>query len=604
MQITLSILFILLSLMSGFAQVVSTQYGQIQGSQNGNVFQFLGIPYAKPPVVSELNTLRWKAPQKPEAWIGIRDASTFAPPCPQKSENEIIGNEDCLYLNIWTPSLSEKLSVMVFIHGGGNQNGSTSEFLYFGKNMSERGNVVVVTIQYRLGPLGFLVHPGLEGEQTNNKTGNFAVLDQIMALNWLKDNIANFGGDPNNVTIFGESAGAVNVSNLLVSPLANGLFHKAIIQSGSPVMLPYQEAKNTGINYVNKYLTTGNDLEKIKYMRSLPADSLVKDLTNAFENGIARLNWTATLDGYVFEQSPFEAFQSGNFNKVPLIVGSNANEISIVAPSSITPLIFNQFIREIVPSTFQSSVRDLYPPGTSNQQARNSYINFFTDLQFTAPARRVATCISENQTEPVWRYFLTYEHQIPGLQAFGAYHGMELFYIFNTWEDTPFGRGLLFRPQDDSMQVNMLNYWVNFATTGNPNGMNLVAWQPYDGVEDCYLEIKATPNGNQCGVRTRQSDVLDKVSGLPNCLTSVNTTEKVNDIAIAIFPNPTNGVIYLTFPYELENFEVELYNIFGQKIGHYKNTTQINMTTQQSGVYYLIFKTPNNTIVKSSFIKI
>jgi para-nitrobenzyl esterase len=604
MRTVLTYFFIFLFVAQGIAQVVNTQYGQVRGNQNGGVLQFLGITYAKPPIISELDSLRWKAPQHPDAWTGVRDAFTFAPPCPQKSENEIIGNEDCLYLNIWTPSLSEQLPVMVFIHGGGNENGSTSEFLYFGKNMAERGKVVVVTIQYRLGPLGFLVHPGLEREQVGNRSGNFAVLDQIMALNWLKDNVTNFGGDPNNVTIFGESAGAVNVSNLLVSPLASGLFHRAIIQSGSPVMLPYPEARNIGINYVNQYITAGNDLEKIKYMRSLPADSLVKDLTGAFENGIVQLNWTATLDGYVFEQTPFGAFQSGNFNKVPLIVGSNANEVSIVTPSSITPLVFNQLIREIVPPTFQSAVRNLYPPGTSNQQARASYINFFTDLQFTAPARRIATCVSENQTEPVWRYFLTYEHQIPGLQAFGAYHGMELFYIFNTWEDTPFGRGLLFRPQDDSMQVNMLNYWVNFAKTGNPNGTNLVNWPTYNGTEDCYLEIKATPNGTPCGVRTAQSDVLDKVSGLPTCATTVQTSEAFDHNRISIFPNPTHGIIYLALPYPIKDFEVELYNTIGQKVGNYKNVTQIDLTAQRSGIYHLVLKTPNHIIFKSSFVKI
>ncbi len=604
MKTLLTYFFILLFIVQGMAQVVNTQYGQIQGNQNGDVVQFLGIPYAKPPIINELDTLRWKAPQQPDTWVGVRDAFTFAPSCPQKSENEIIGNEDCLYLNIWTPSLSEQLPVMVFIHGGGNQNGSTNEFLYFGKNLAARGKVVVVTIQYRLGPLGFLVHPGLDAEQVNAKSGNFAVLDQIMALSWLKDNVTNFGGDPDNVTIFGESAGAVNVSNLLVSPLASGLFHRAIVQSGSPVMLPYQEARKIGIDYVDKYLTIGNDLEKIKYMRSLPADSLVKDLTGAFENGIVQLNWAAALDGYVFEQTPFSAFQSGNFNKVPLIVGSNANEVSIVAPSAITPLVFNQLIQEIVPSPFQSSVRNLYPPGTNNQQARTSYINFFTDLQFTAPARRLATCVSENQTEAVWRYFLTYEHQIPGLQAFGAYHGMELFYIFNTWEDTPFGRGLLFRPQDDSMQVNMLNYWVNFAKTGNPNGTNLTNWRPYDGTEDCYLEIKATPNGTPCGLRTAQSDVLDKVFGLPNCTTTVKTFETFDYNHISIFPNPTHGIINLTLPYPIKDFEVELYDTIGQKIGSYKNVSQINLTKQPSGIYHCVLKAPNHITLKGSFVKI
>ncbi|NJK83282.1 MAG: carboxylesterase family protein, partial [Saprospiraceae bacterium] len=393
MRTTLTTLFTLLSLALGFSQIVTTQYGQIQGNQNGNVLQFLGIPYAKPPV----DSLRWRIPQPPSSWIDIQDALVFAPPCPQKEGTEIFGNEDCLYLNIWTPSLSAQLPVMVFIHGGSNQSGSTDQFLYFGKNMAERGQVIVVTIQYRLGPLGFLTHPGLEPEQANLVSGNFAVLDQIMALNWVKENIVNFGGDSSNVTIFGESAGALNVSNLMVSSLAKGLFHKAIVQSGSPLLLPYEQAKTIGTDYVNTYISTGNDDQKIQYMRTLPADSLVKDLSGGFENGIVQLNWTATLDGYVFEQDPFEAFQSGNFNKVPLVIGSNAQEVSIVAPTIVTPLAFNQFVQEIVPSNFQSSIQALYPAGTTNQQAKNAYINFFTDFQFTAPARRMASCVSDTK---------------------------------------------------------------------------------------------------------------------------------------------------------------------------------------------------------------
>ncbi|MBK7970248.1 MAG: carboxylesterase family protein [Bacteroidetes bacterium] len=215
------------------AQVVNTQFGQVQGSLNGTVNQFLGIPFAKPPV----DSLRWKAPLNPNPWSGVLVTNNFAPECPQKKFNHgstadtIIGNEDCLYLNIWSPQLTGSLPVMVFIHGGGNQQGSAGEVnggtqMYFGKNMSERGNVIVVTIQYRLGPLGFLVHPGLEPENPNNVSGNYAVLDQILALNWIQNNIAAFGGDPSRVMIFGESAGGLNVGNLLTSPLATGLFRE------------------------------------------------------------------------------------------------------------------------------------------------------------------------------------------------------------------------------------------------------------------------------------------------------------------------------------------------------------------------------------------
>jgi len=230
-----------------YSQVVNTQFGQIQGTLNGNVYQFLGIPFAKPPI----DSLRWKAPRLPDGWNDILPTTAFAPMCPQKNfaqgdtTSTIMGSEDCLYLNVWTPQLGAgNKAVMVFIHGGGNQQGGASETaggtqLYFGKNLSERGDVVVVTIQYRLGALGYLVHGGLEAENGNNVSGNYGVLDQILALKWVQNNISNFGGDPSNVMIFGESAGGVNVGNLLTTPMAKGLFQRACIQSAAPVINPY-----------------------------------------------------------------------------------------------------------------------------------------------------------------------------------------------------------------------------------------------------------------------------------------------------------------------------------------------------------------------------
>ena len=247
------------------------QSGKIQGQLNGNVYEFLGIPFAHPPVEG----LRWKAPVFPGAWEGIKNTTEFAPLCPQKTFEQgdttatIQGDEDCLYLNIWTPTLDDnELPVMVFIHGGGNQQGGASQkvagiYLYEGKNLAERGDVVVVTIQYRLGPLGFLVHPGLESESENGVSGNYAILDQILALKWVQNNISKFGGNPSNVTIFGESAGGVDVGDLLVSPLAEGLFHRAIIQSAVPVVDEYSNAKNEGIDFVNQFISSGTDEEKI-----------------------------------------------------------------------------------------------------------------------------------------------------------------------------------------------------------------------------------------------------------------------------------------------------------------------------------------------------
>lgn len=579
------------------AQTVNTQFGQIQGSLNGSVYEFLGIPYAKPPI----GTLRWKAPQNPNPWSGTLLTTSFAPVCPQKRYEHgdttftIEGNEDCLYLNIWTPQIgSGNRAVMVFIHGGGNQQGSASQVtggtqIYFGKNLAQRGNVVVVTIQYRLGVLGYLVHPGLEAESPNNKSGNYAVLDQILALQWIQNNISNFGGDPNKVMIFGQSAGGLNVGNLLVSPLANGLFHRACIQSASPVINDYNDSKNKGISWVSNFTTTGTDVQKIAYMRTITDyNSLLQYESNPLAGGAVQMNWQPVLDNVVFNDYPIQVFQSGNFNKVPLIIGSNSEEMSLSSPQTVFPAMVTALINSIIPPAFQPQALSLYPPGSNNTEAKESYIGILSDAQFTSPVRRTAQCISLNQTEPVWRYFFTHKHTIPQLASFGSYHGMELFYVFNNWENATLGTGILFKPADDSVQNAMLKYWVNFANTGNPNGSGLTNWPEYQSSTDCYLEIKATPDGTQCGLLTTKSDLWDNVAGFTGCSSTIGIEEFIFESSkLIIFPNPSNAIINVECK---KGFQI--YNLTGQLVKHSsQTTTQINISDLPTGLY--IIKTEN-----------
>jgi len=585
---SLTISFLSLTTLS---QTVSTQFGEIQGSLNGNIYQFLGVPFAKPPV----DTLRWKAPQNPDSWTGVLSTTSFAPVCPQKNFAQgdttftIEGNEDCLYLNIWSPQInSGSKVVMVFIHGGGNQQGGASEIaggtqLYFGKNLSERGDVVVVTIQYRLGPLGFLVHPGLETENTNNVAGNYAVLDQILALQWIQNNIANFGGDPSKIMIFGESAGGVNVGNLLTTPLANGLFHRACIQSATPVINDYNDSKNKGISWVDSFTTTGTNVQKIAYMRSLDADSLLFFESSPLAGGVVQTNWKPVLDNVVFNDYPQQIFQSGNFNKVPLMIGSNSEEMSLSAPQTVLPFMVTALINSSVPPAYQAQALALYPPGSNPAQARASYIGILSDAQFTSTTRRTAQCVSLNQAEPVWRYFFTHKHTIPQLTVFGSYHGMELFYVFNNWENATLGSGVLFNPADDSVQNVMLDYWVNFANTGNPNGGELVNWNQYESSSDCYLEIKATPNGTQCGLRTAESNLWDNVAGFTGCSSTVDIGEEINIENLIIYPNPTYTLINV----DCQN-GFEIYSSTGQLVKQSSEpTTQINISNFSTGIYFL-----------------
>ncbi len=567
-------------LIAGFdalhGQIVTTQFGQIQGSLNGSVYEFLGIPFAKPPV----DSLRWQAPQNPENWAGVINTISFAPACPQKSFKQgdttgvFIGNEDCLYLNIWTPKTGTgNLPVMVFIHGGGNQQGSTSEVqfgtnIYSGKNMAERGNAVVVTIQYRLGPLGYLVHPGLELENINGVSGNYGVLDQILALKWIRNNISNFGGDTSKTMIFGESAGGVNVGNLLTTPLAAGLFQRACIESAGPVLNAYADSKNSGITYVDNYITTGTNTEKIAYMRSVPADSLVKSETSPTAGGIAQMHWQPVIDNVIFSGYPMQTFQTGVFNKVPLMIGSNSEEMSLSAPAVVYPFMVTALINTYVPAAYKTQALMLYPPGTNNTEARKSYVGILTDAQFTTITRRTAQCVSKNQSENVWRYFFTHKHTIAQLATYGSYHGMELFYVFNNWENTTLGSGILFHAQDDSVQKRMLKYWVNFANTGNPNGIGLVNWPDYHKSADCYLEIKATPNGSQCGLRTVQTDLWDAVSGFKGCISTTEVTELKSSDDLVLYPNPAQNSFILDLPPQfciLNITDINGKNIYTQK---------------------------------------
>lgn len=547
MKKTLLTLLSFVLITNAFGQIVQTEFGQVQGTSNGAVHQFLGIPFAKPPV----NSLRWKAPENPDNWNNILSTTTFAPACPQKEYEQgdttytLMGNEDCLYLNVWSPQLGQgtNKAVMVFIHGGGNQQGSASEEnggtqMYFGKNMAQRGDVVVVTIQYRLGPLGFLVHPGLAEENVDGIAGNYAVMDQILALKWVKNNIANFGGDPDRVMIFGESAGGTDVGNLLTTPLAAGLFQRACIQSAAPVVAPYATGENKGTQFVNSFpLATGSNANKIAYLRSLPADSLTIKANSPLSGGVVQMNWQAVVDNHTFFNTPTNVFQSANFNNVPLMIGSNSEEMSLSAPPTVVPAMVSALLNVYVPQQYMATATALYPPGNTNAQAKQSYIGILTDAQFTTNVRRTAECVSRNQTEPVYRYFFTHKHTLQALAGLGSYHGMELFYVFNNWENATAGQGVLFKPADDSVQNVMLSYWTNFAKTGNPNGNGLVAWPQYNADTDCYLEIKATPNGNQCGLRTAQSDLWDAVAGFQSC-TGTGVEEDLASNLFTIFPNP------------------------------------------------------------------
>ena len=497
---------------------MSTRFGVVVGNAYAGGSEFLGIPFAQPPV----GALRWKPPVDPVPWTTPRPAQSFGPACPQmafaqgQTTGTLEGDEDCLQLNVWTPqTATSSLPVLVFIHGGGHTQGSAGETragtrMYDGRHLAARGPAVVVTLQYRLGPLGYLVYPGLDAESPTGKSGNYGVLDEIQALHWVHDNIAAFGGDPAKVMVFGQSAGGVDTANLLTTTRAAGLFQRAAVESAPPVLGAYADVEAKGQAFVDGLVASGTPAQKVAALRAMDWRVLVGGETPPVDGGAVTMAWQPVIDGDVFTGTPSAVFASGRYNHVPLLIGSNADEMSLSSPPIVTPAMVSALAVATVPAGFVSQALALYPPGSNDAQARQSYVQLLTDAQFTSTVRRAARAVAASQAEPVRRYFVSYR-QAPPLDAYGSYHGIELFYVFNTWEDTANS----FTADDAAMQRLMMGYWVNFANTGDPNGSGLVDWPVLGGSADCYLDISATPDGSRCGLRTAQSDFWDAVAGVP-----------------------------------------------------------------------------------------
>jgi para-nitrobenzyl esterase len=577
------------------AQLVQTREGAVQGRFQQSCYSFLGIPFAQAPV----GPLRWKPPLEVPVWADTLMALAFKPACPQKDFSQtdtagvLKGDENCLYLNVWTPALGGKKPVMVFIHGGGNQQGSAADSaggtrFYDGRNLSVRGDVVVVTLQYRLGALGFLVHPALEAESSSGMAGNYAVMDQLLALHWVKHNIAAFGGDSANITLFGESAGGVNTGNLLLSPQAAGLFHRAIIQSAVPNMELYAAAKTKGISWAQRFAgAAGTDSAKLAILRSLPADSFTAIAESPLKGGLLQMGWGPTHDGVLFPRLPTQAFEAGQFNRMPLIIGSNSDEMSLNAPPVVTPAMVNALVAARVPAAFQSQVLTMYPPGTSNAQARRSYVDILSDAQFNAPVRRTARCVSRNQGESVWQYFFSQGHGLPLLAPFGAYHGIELFYVFNNLENASIAAGPLFRPADDSTQKNTLAYWTHFAATGNPNRGIWPNWPVFSYPGECYLALKATPVHTRCELLKSRLDLWDQVIAYSACQASGLLPEPLpNSRELVFWPNPVRDILEVQ---DGEQFvSLSVYDGSGRRLRSFPGQSALYLETLRPGVYYLL----------------
>jgi para-nitrobenzyl esterase len=462
------------------AQQVQTESGTISGIQSNGLSVYKGIPFAAPPV----GDLRWRPPVHAALWTGTRKADAFAPACMQvgvsmPGETPPAVSEDCLYLNIWTPAKAgketahEHLPVIVWIYGGGYINGSAAMPLYWGDRLAQKG-VIIVTIAYRLGPLGFLALPELTRESPHQSSGNYGLMDQIAALEWIQRNIAAFGGDPKCVTIAGQSSGSISVSILMASPLAKGLFQRAIGESGG-LFEPVQLAP--------KFLLANAERDGEKYAIALHAPSLkeLRRLPATQLTGNAGGIVHAVIDPYVLPLSPYEAFASGQQNDVPLLIGSNADEArALVDVTHVTVATFDSDLEHSV-GQLPPALLEAYPRAT-DEEARQAQLGLERDLRFGWDMWAWARLQAGTGQSPVFYYSFRQQPPFPAgsvYDGWGASHFAELWYVFNHLDQSPWN----WTAADRKLTDEMSSYWVNFARSGDPNGPGLPLWPAFTNAE-------------------------------------------------------------------------------------------------------------------------
>ena len=458
--------------------LAETAAGTVRGESIGTTRVFKGIPYALPAV----GVLRWKPPVAMPSWTGVRDATHFGAACMQPkprsgslySEELPAVSEDCLFLNVWTSTSARNSPVFVWIHGGALTTGSSSERLYDGAKLAARG-VVVVSINYRLGILGYLAHPQLSAESSDRVSGNYGLLDQIEALRWVKRNIAAFGGNPAKVTIAGESAGALSVMYLMASPQAHGLFSKAIAQSAYMISMPELKRARFGEQAAEAIgsrlaLTLGSP--NIADLRSIDAGKLTED---AARTGYFPLG---TVDGHVLPRQLVEVFERGEQARVPILAGFNSGEIRslrfLAPPAPSDAATYEAAIRKRYADLAEEFLR-LYP----SSRLEESVLATTRDALYGWTSERLVTKQTA-QGQPSYLYF--FDHGYPAADAANlhAFHASELPYAFGTMDRTPpLWPKVPDAAKEAALSEAMIDYWTSFASAGEPSAKNQPAWPAY-----------------------------------------------------------------------------------------------------------------------------
>lgn len=488
--------------------LAKTSCGDYQGNDRGTAWSFLGIRYAASPAGAR----RWRSPEPAACPSGTVTANAYAPVCPQfdRDSGAPEGDEDCLAVNVFTPKSvfpAGRKPVMVFIHGGGNVVGSAREdvvpgrLLYDGAALTESSGNVVVTLQYRLGPLGWLVHPALDAEAPDARSGNYALEDLIAALKWVQRDIGAFGGNKDRVMIFGESAGGVNVCALLASPAAAGLFTSALIESGGCVADPRSNALNTGATLAgNVGCSIAADVAAC--LRSKTAAELLAALPPELSIVGSQAPYQPSIDGTLLPTAPLDAIRNGQHNRVPTVIGANADETGRDVPLTFSEAQYQLILASTFPNAVvRAQVADQYSSAAFGSP-RRAYVALSSDLKFICPARTIARALANAQTEPVYRYFFTEVPDAPTSSVYGAVHGLELLYLYGVLDI----QGYLPTAAERTLSTAMQAYWGSLAASGTPSAVGAPAWTSYDAGRDNHLVLDATALAMGEGVNTSRCD--------------------------------------------------------------------------------------------------